>query len=192
MGDMAFGGSATPILDFTNKSGAYVEGETSVNTSATLGVSLLRAAPFPLSKPVVVTAIGAEYTVIGDVGSVFRMGIYADDGTGYPGALLVDAGSFPTDGVPGVVMNALAVPISLPSGIVWLAGAVQNVTTTQPTMRTGFARLFGAASLTPPAAGAISIGYAQSSISGALPATFQPIAASSLAGTAARIILRLA
>jgi hypothetical protein len=59
----------------------------------------LRLSPWVLSNPVTISRIGAEVTLSGDAGSKVRIGVYADDGNGYPGSLLLDAGTINGDSV---------------------------------------------------------------------------------------------
>lgn len=115
------------------RSGFYSIIGNQTSTSNTLGVGSLRMYAFIVPTAVTFTAIGAEVTVAGDAGSKVRLGIYADDGNGLPSARVLDAGTIAGDtvGVQEVACNATLTP-----GIYWIGGAVQDVTTTQPTMRT--------------------------------------------------------
>ena len=77
--------------------------------------------------------IGAEVTVVGTAGAVVRLGIYDDDGSGLPGALVVDAGT-----IAGTVAAASTITISQAfanAGWRWLAACVQGAAGTRPTMR---------------------------------------------------------
>jgi hypothetical protein len=186
---------------FTVKSGAYVQGQISVNTSATQGNALLRLVPFIVPQALTIAQIGTEFTVAGDAASIFRMAVYADDGTGYPGSLLLDGGSISTGtgnagtvatgGTPGVYMNTGITPLALAPGMYWTGGAVQGVAVTQPTMRTAQFIQFAGANNVLPGTGATSIGYAQSSVSGAMPANFVAFSSLSVAGNATRIVFKL-
>lgn len=190
-------------LRFPVKANAYLFGNASVSTSATLGNGSLRLTPLYLAVPVTVTAIGAEFTVAGDAASLFRMSIYADDGTFYPGALTLDGGSISTGsgnagtvstgGTPGVYMNTGISATTLAAGAYWLGGAVQGVTGTQPTMRTGyFMPDMMAALTTVPSAGSNNVGYTQASVTGAPPSNFATFASASSAGSVPRIVIKIA
>jgi hypothetical protein len=61
----------------------------------------------------------------GVASAVVRMGIYSDTGTGYPGALLVDAGTIDA-ATAGVKEAALATPNTLLPGTYWLAYALRG------------------------------------------------------------------
>jgi hypothetical protein len=85
----------------------------------------------------------AEFTAAGDANSVFRIGIWADDGYGRPGELVIDAGTISTGsgdagdiatgGTPGEY--EIPVPLDLAPGLYHVGGVVQGVSSTQPTMR---------------------------------------------------------
>lgn len=189
---------------FTTKSGAYVSGQASVSTTNTLGISTMRAGALGVSDAgFTISQLGAEFTVAGDAPSVFRLGVYADDGTGYPGALLVDAGSISTGtgnagtvatgGTPGAYAVTLGTPLVLTPGLYWLAGVVQGVTSVQPTLRTGFfgSTFSGAAvTLSSITGGGLVVGYSQSSVTGALPANWSSFSTGS-AGTLPRIFFKI-
>jgi hypothetical protein len=60
----------------------------------------------------------------------FRLGIYADDGGGHPGALVVDGGQLTTSGAAGD--NAATISATLTGGqLYWLAGIAQTTFGTQ-------------------------------------------------------------
>lgn len=115
--------------------------------------------------------------------AVIRLGIYADDGTGRPGALLLDAGlsgsasSVLSNGfvsAASATVQEVTINLNLPAGPYWVAQVVQGVTTTQPTMRVN-----SAAGIVPntdigtsiPSAAAANVGAAQSSVTNVLPAS---------------------
>jgi hypothetical protein len=75
-----------------------------------------------------------EITAAGESGSVFRFGIWNDDGAGKPGTLLLDAGTAATDGSTGAF--EVTVSQALSPGIYWVGGAVQGAPSSQPTFRT--------------------------------------------------------
>lgn len=116
------------------RSGFYsLPGNTSVSTLNTLGSGNLRMYAFLVPSAITVTAIGAEVTTVGDAGSKVRLGIYADDGNGFLSARVVDAGTIVGDSATAQEAACNVTPIP---GVYWIGGAVQDVTTTQPTMRT--------------------------------------------------------
>lgn len=196
-----FSASASVTPWFTAKSGSYFQGQSSVSTG-TLGTNLLRLNAFPVAQPITIAQIGAELVTAGDAPSLIRLAIFADDGTGFPGALMLDAGSIstgsgnagtvPTGGVPGVYTITPGTAPMLAPGLYWAGGVVQGVTTTQPVMRTAnLGNQFTGGGLTLPAAGAFSGGYSQSSVSGAMPASFNVIGSAGVVATFPRIIFKI-
>jgi lysophospholipase L1-like esterase len=158
-------------------------------TSAMLGNSNMRAAPWQTERSVSLARIGVDISGAGQSGAVVRLGVYADNGQGYPGALLVDAGTVAAD-TTGVKEATIA--LALPPGLYWLVACVQDAPTTQPTVRT-------VANWTPdvpiglgtgtPVADAVIVGYAAGAPA-AFPASFPTGNAGS--GSAARVFLRTA
>ena len=121
--------------------------------------------PFLVDKAHTFTGITVNITSAGATGSVVRLGIYADDGTGIPGVLVLDTGT-----IDGTLTTYQAKTISqmLPPGQYWLAVAGQGSPATQPTLKaaSGFgSRYFGMNNY----ANGTSAGYYQSSVTGALP-----------------------
>lgn len=159
----------------------------SVSTSAALGNGTLRAVPFYVPNTIAITKVGSEITGAGDAGSKLRLGIYADDGTGRPSSLVVDAGQIAADSAT-VQEITLGTPVTLGPGWYWAAAAVQAVTVTQPTVR--LASIMTAPTDcggTIPAAGQGTYGWGANGITGAFPSTLTPTAGIS---TAARIFVK--
>lgn len=153
-----------------------------VSTSSALGNAVVRTSPWIVTSTVTVTALVAEFTnaTVGDANSVFRIGVWNHNAaTGAPGTLALDAGSISTGsgdagtvatgGTPGVY-EITGLSLTLTPGLYWVGGAVQGVTTTQPTMRvvssTGYP-IFLPLGTSLPAAGAIAYGWNQTSVAGA-------------------------
>lgn len=140
------------------------------STLATLGVGTLRLVPYYIDRPVTLTSIAVEVTTAGEAGSLFRIGVYADDGTGLPGVLTVDAGTVAGDGATGM-RTVTGLTVGLTRGLYWFGGAVQNVVTTQPTMRTATSTplLMALNTTTPTSLSSQGCGYSTPSATGALP-----------------------
>lgn len=157
---------------------------------ATLGVGTLRVAPWVVERSTTLAGIGGEITVVGDAGSHLRIVIYAATAAGLPGALVLDAGTILGD---SATTQELTISPTLPRGIYFAGGAVQDVTTTQPTVRI-------AATWTPPidirsgttlpSAGATMCGYSMTGVTGAAPANFS--ATPTATGTVPRVFVRKA
>jgi hypothetical protein len=143
----------------------------SASTSAALGNGTLRLTPWIVNQSMTVSRLAAEITAVGDVGSKLRLCIYADNGYGYPGALVLDAGQIAGD---SATTQELTTSAALTPGVYWIGGVVQSVTTTQPTVRTitNWAPPIpiGVSSL--PAANITATGYSITGITGALPTTY--------------------
>ncbi len=160
----------------SNAAGRYLwpVSAAAASTSAALTNGTLRLAPWELLVPITIDRLGAEIVTgtTGDVGSKLRLGAYLDNGNAYPGALLLDAGQIAGD---SIAVQDLTVSKVIPAGIIWVGGALQSVVTTQPTVRITNnpdlpVMLVGPNTI--PGAGATSVGYAMTGVTGALPANF--------------------
>jgi hypothetical protein len=153
-------------------SGRYYFVPNSLNTPiASLGNGNLRLIPFYVPAATTLSRIGGEVTVVGDAASVVRLGIYADDGTFRPGALVIDAGTISGN---SATVQEITINTQLPAGWYWTGGAVQNVTTTQPTVRCVSSYVpqgVDTGTLIPAAAASI-LGRIMTGVTGALPANF--------------------
>jgi hypothetical protein len=163
---------SSPIAGNPVPSGQYIfpGGGQSVTTSNTMGIGTLRIFPWYLPNSCTLTVLGAEVTTAGDSGSTYHLGIYSDTGAFQPGSLLLDAGT-----ISGSTVAVQNITISQPlsPGVYWIGGVVQNVTTTQPTIRTFVPGPFALPLSAQPAAGVSVAGYTYSStVSSSLPATF--------------------
>lgn len=87
--------------------------------------------PMPLTAGTL-DRIGIEVTGAGGVGSVIRLGLYADNGEGFAGALILDAGTVDSTGT-GV--KEITVSQAVSAGLYWLAYVAQ--VGTAPTVRSG-------------------------------------------------------
>lgn len=131
----------------------------------------LYAVPFYVGAEHTFSKIGCNTTVIGTSGAVAELGVYADNGDGYPGDLITDAGSVATTTL-GVL--EITEDISLAPGLYWNVYGSGGSPATQATV-THFASapstVLGASS----PAGSVAVGYAYNGAGytgGALPATF--------------------
>lgn len=133
----------------------------------------LRAAPlYWPGGPI--DAIGIAVTT-GAATSTIRLGIYADDGTGYPGTLLLDAGTVDSSGT-GHKEIILPSPVTLPAGLYWLVGVAQGGA---PTVRAiSQSAVFGVGNTT--TAGTHNgTSYLQAAVAAALPNAFVTTVAAS-------------
>lgn len=118
----ARGGSALSVLPRSN----FYSTTFGAHATVTAVLNTAYATPLWLAAPGTVTRIACEMTTV-QTSSLVRLGIYADDGNGAPGSLLVDAGT--VDGSQSGMQEAtLGTPLLLASpGLYWLAGVVQGV-----------------------------------------------------------------
>jgi hypothetical protein len=96
------------------------------NATVTMTLSQLRAVPFRVDKTTTWDRIGFEQTTVGAAGALIRLGIYADDGLGAPGALTLDAGTVAADSGTGI--KTITISQQLTPGVYWLAAVCQVAT----------------------------------------------------------------
>ena len=141
--------------------------------SGTISNNVFRCSPFYISNTVTITQLGADVSVVGEAGSKLRLGIYADDGNGRPGALVLDAGQVAGDALGNQLVTGLTTTIG--PGYYWFGIATQSAPTTVPTIRLAGALMGPCPTIdlgtSAPTSGADFNGWAQTA-SGALPGTF--------------------
>ena len=101
----------------TNYERWYVQSLVGTATLTARALDVLTASPFIASKTLTLDRIGLEVGTIGSIGAVARLGIYADNGNMYPGALVLDAGTVPVD---AVAVSTITISQVLPPGLYWL------------------------------------------------------------------------
>lgn len=79
-------------------------------------------APFPINAPLTISAIGC-YIATAGADQYARLGIYADDGSVYPGKLVLDAGRLAATSTGAKTATEA---LTLPVGLYWLAVAHQK------------------------------------------------------------------
>lgn len=162
----------------------------STTTSNAIGNSVMRVAPWLVTKTVTVDRLSVDVSAAGEAGSKVRPVIYADNGNSFPGTLVVDGGQLAGDAI-GTPEATIAATTLLP-GLYWLGAAVQAATTSQPTVRClgnhSVQGLIGQGTSVPAANGQV-LGYA-GTCTAAAPATFP--GGSTGASTAPRLTLRAA
>jgi hypothetical protein len=151
--------------------GAYFapSGTSSLSSTNAIGSNIGRFHPWIVERPLQIDRIGAEVVPVGEAGSKYRLGVYADNGFSYPGALVLDAGQIAGD---SATVQELTCSVTFSPGVYWVGGATQSAPTTQPVIRT-----LGTL-ITPvfigmafPGANQAVMGYG-ATMSGALPATY--------------------
>jgi hypothetical protein len=154
------------------RSGYYYHlGPQGTTGTGTLTTAVLRLTPIIIPKAITISRMFAEVTSGGDVGSTLRLGIYADDGSGLPGALVLDAGTVNGN---SVAVQEVTISQALAAGTYWVGAVAQNVTTTQPTVRTvsGQPEVNVPAGTSLPAANNTVFAVNMTGVTGALPSTF--------------------
>lgn len=125
-----------PVVQFRYVPGLYYFtigcGPGTTQTIAPAGNGFAYYHPVFLPHPITIATVGAEVTTTGDVGSKVRIGAYFDNGSGLPGKLAFDAGVIAGD---SATAQELTINQPLSSGIYHFGLAVQQVTTTRPTIR---------------------------------------------------------
>lgn len=100
----------------------------------TLTNGVLGLAPLPVERRCLLTHMGAMVAVVGTVGAVIRLGVYADDGSGvWPGALILDAGTI--DGTSNTAQTIDVTDLWLPRGLYWVGGVLQGAPSTPSQVR---------------------------------------------------------
>jgi hypothetical protein len=176
-------------------SGCYYVATPSAATSTanTLGNGTGRFSPFPVPAAITLTRIGAEVTVVGESGSKLRLGIYGDNGNGYPGELVIDAGTINGD---SATVQEITISQPLQPGLYWIGAAVQAAPTTQPTVRTlavidQVTPIALTGGTTPTANHPSNVGFVGFSMTGALPSTW-PTASPNVSAQVARVFVKVA
>jgi hypothetical protein len=134
--------------------------------ATTIANGSLRLTPFLVPRPVTLLRIGAEVTSVGSTGAVVRLGIFADNGSGQPSTLVLDAGTI--DGTSATVQE-IVISQALAPGLYWVGAVTQGSPSTLPTVRVmndQTMQLIGQATI--PAAGAFFSCYYLNSVTGAL------------------------
>lgn len=158
--------------------GAYLNPGFYITTSATrstiqLGANSELTTPIWILNTGTIDRIAIEITAAGTAGTVIRLGIRSDNGTGKPDALMLDAGTVAGDAV-ALVEQSISQVISVP-GLYHLTVTPQNTGATLPTLRVIFQILnpAGAISLAEIMGTSYAVGFRSGPITpGALPANY--------------------
>lgn len=136
----------------------------------------------PVTFPVGVTLAedDVQVTTAGAAGAVVRLGIYKDDGSGFPGALL---GDFGTVSAVGTGTKTLATSQVVPAGTYWMAACWQVTSSTTVQMDCGIEGYFaGASADVTTLRGNNMQAMAATGVAGALPTPFPTSATPSAIG----------
>jgi hypothetical protein len=160
----------------------YVSDDATGVTTGAPGLSVLMCSRLFFPEPTNLALIGVEVTATAAT-AVQRLGLYADDGTGYPGLLLLDAGT--VDGASSTGNKEITISAQV-SGLIWLATAAQTAAATLRAYNQGATGLGFSAQPT----SNLATGYQQASVTGAFPGRFTATKTSS--GTHPRVYVKVA
>lgn len=143
----------------------YFAGEGATATKS-FSLNLMVVGPLYVARAATLTRIGCRVTTAGSTGALQRLVIYSDNGDGRPGDLLLDAGTIDatTTGAKEITISQAITP-----GLYWLGAVPQGATSTIRTRRD--IGLMGHTDLDTVLQNDL-VGYTQSSVSGAAPASF--------------------
>lgn len=157
----------------------YLPGLQSGNYFFPIGAGLISTDTFPagnlyltpwlLEQATTIDRIGVDISTAAAAGTLVRPALYADNGTGYPGSLVVDPGTLAADAV--AVVSA-TISQALAPALYWVGFVGQGAAVTARSAY-GYEPVvpiaFGTATPDP---GATPLAYFQAGVTGALPATF--------------------
>lgn len=116
--------------------------------------------------------IGIEITIVGGASGVWRLGLYADDGNGYPGALALDAGTVDATILSSTTERSITISYAHAGGRLW-AAIVQQGGAAASTVRQQIGAVFpmGANGPDVAAQGALAGYRGATGVTGALPSS---------------------
>lgn len=132
-------------------------------TTRSVGVDSIRTTPLIVPRATTFDRIAVEVTTLA-AGASARLGIYNDDGAGYPGSLVLDAG---TVSVATTGVKAITIDLKLAKGLYWCA----LVSDGAPTVR-GVVALLTPIGVLSGGGGGWQTGYYKAQTYGALPDPF--------------------
>ncbi len=128
--------AAGKAITSTMRASGYLFGQANgAGNASGISVNSASASPCFVSKATTVDRIALYITTGGSAGAVIRLGIYADNGSMWPGALVVDAGTVPSTASASSQELTISAALST-AGVYWLV-AKQEVATCTPRGCTG-------------------------------------------------------
>jgi len=172
-------GTSGGALGAGYRAGAWASAYAGSITAAIPTQAIATASPLHIPIACTIDRIACEVTGVGSVNSVVRLGIYADNGFGYPGALVLDAGT-----VSGTTTGIKEVTISkaLAAGRYWLVGCNQGAPTTGATVRVNAGLVAPVLAASSAILASNATVYAMASTTGALPSTWTATLQSATSG----------
>lgn len=176
--------SGPPLIKY--RIGGWYSGEGGSISTLLLTEDQLVVGPILVEQFCVVEEIGVDVTTAGSEGNLYTA-LYADNGNGYPGALIHASAALTV--TPGAFKSTAALDIELPPGLYWGGAVCNQVTTTVATVRS----LIGNSPYVGETAGANDVamaGYASpATVTGAPPATFSSTVA--VVGAVPRLMFKI-
>ncbi len=114
--------------------------------------------------------IAIRVTTTGNTGAVARIGIYADNGSCYPGALVLDSGELSMVGTAPFIREA-TIDVKLRPGLYWLC-VITGVATGTQVQAIPVASAVGILGIDATLSGTSLLGFAATQTYGALPPTY--------------------
>jgi hypothetical protein len=171
------------------RSGAYLFQQCSSSANSS-GINVNSAYAVPLFIPKATTAdrIGLHINVAGSTGALYRLGIYNDNGSWWPGSLLVDGGTIPATAV-AYTENTISATIGA-AGLFWLVAKCEGVFTNA---RGSVGPSFGVNPIVGTNGTDLAAGYFAALGSGGLPSNWPAWASagSGVVNTPARVTIRV-
>jgi|GEM_PF-1183903 len=166
--------AANPIIPGARFTSGFYIGPSGSRTTLPMAADTEYAVPIYMSGSGTISRLGIEVTVAGTAGTLIRLGIRGDNGTGQPGTLVLDAGTVAGDAITsGIEISSLTQAIS--PGLYWFTATAQSTGATLPTVRaqTGDTWPSAASSLASALGLSTSTGYlTTATVPGALPASY--------------------
>ena len=132
MGNVSDDGYDTKAVSLGSSGSAknawYTVPRGSTVSAVSLGVAAMTFQPLELPVECTADRIACEVTAIGSAGAVVRLGIYACNANGMPGALVLDAGTVAADDIAGIKEITINQPLR--PGRYWLCAATQVAAST--------------------------------------------------------------
>ena len=157
------------------------------NTTAVMVNGEEWAVPWSTVRPLSIARIGAVVRGAGSAGALVRLGVRADDGDAFPGALLLDAGTIDGTSVASQEIT-LGSALLLPPGDYWTTAVSQGATTPATVECVNNAMDTVASGAIPTANGA-PVGYRQTGVTGALSSAWSGTT-TNVIGTGPRLFVR--
>jgi hypothetical protein len=134
--------------------------------TATPTLNELRVSPWFVPEAATWDRVGHENKTAGGAGSIMRIGIYRDNGSGYPSTLYWESPSTLDSTATGMLTHTVS--LTIPAGLYWVGAVAQVAAPGWETM----SNFNLAVNTQDPAVGSASAGYSHSGVTGAFPATF--------------------